>query len=124
MMKAIFAAAAIALLICAGCQTPPREEPPAVDFVPDPVFDETWTEPAEPKDSHLDRIVMAVLWHDVPPSRARVAYVNLTEEFVDWNELRVTVTTEVKPSASVCGVRSELLGKASHTSYRLISVES
>ena len=52
-------------------------------------------EPAEPKDSHLDRIVMAVLWHDVPPSRARVAYVNLTEEFVDWNELRVTVTTEV-----------------------------
>jgi len=49
-MKAIFAAAAIALLICAGCQTPPREEPPAVDFVPDPVFDETWTEPAEPKE--------------------------------------------------------------------------
>ena len=61
-------------------------------------------DPPEPKDSRLDQIVMAVLWQDVPPARARAAYVHLTEEFVDWNELRVTVTSEVSQILESCGL--------------------
>jgi len=61
-------------------------------------------DPPEPKDSRLDQIVMTVLWQDVPPARAGAAYVHLTEEFVDWNELRVTVTSEVSQILESCGL--------------------
>ena len=76
-------------------------------------------EPPEPKEDFLERIAMAVLWHDAMPARARVAFVNLTEEFVDWNELRVTVTTEVAGILESCGlpgrkgaVLKRILGRA------------
>jgi len=61
-------------------------------------------EPPEPMDSRLDQIVMAVLWQDVPPARTRAAYETLTGEFVDWNELRVTVTSEVSQILESCGL--------------------
>jgi len=47
-MRALLLAAAAALVVCAGCQTTPREELPAVESVPEPVIDETWVEPEEP----------------------------------------------------------------------------
>lgn len=62
------------------------------------------SEPPDPKEDYLDQIVMAVLWQDALAARARVAYVNLTEEFVDWNELRVTVTSEVAGILEGCGL--------------------
>jgi len=45
-----------------------------------------------------------VLWVGSPPARARVAFVNLAEEFVDWNELRVSVTSEVGAILETCGL--------------------
>ena len=76
-------------------------------------------EPPEPQESFLERIVMAVLWQDAPPARARQALVNLAEEFVDWNELRVSVTSEVAAILESCGlpgrkgaVLKRILGRA------------
>ncbi|MFP4055340.1 MAG: hypothetical protein ACLF0G_00550 [Candidatus Brocadiia bacterium] len=80
--------------------------------------------PPEPKDSTLDQIVMTVLWHEAPPARARLAYVNLSDEFVDWNELRVSVTRDVAAVLEACGlaprkgaVLKRILGRAIEEFY-------
>ena len=76
-------------------------------------------DPPDEKESFLERIAMAVLWQEAEPARARVAFVNLTEEFVDWNELRVSVTTDVASILESCGlpgrkgaVLKRILGRA------------
>ena len=58
----------------------------------------------DPQETVLDRIVMTVLWEDAVPARVRVAFVNLREEFVDWNELRVSVTSDVASILESCGL--------------------
>jgi endonuclease III len=60
--------------------------------------------PPDPQEAMLEQIVMTVLWLDAPPARARLAYVNLAEEFVDWNELRVSVASEVGRILETCGL--------------------
>ena len=62
------------------------------------------TPPPPPKESFVDQIVMTVLWCESPPARAEAAFVNLAEEFVDWNELRVSVTSEVGSILESCGL--------------------
>jgi endonuclease III len=61
-------------------------------------------EPPDPKDTMLDRVVMAVLWVDAAPLKARQAYVKLSEAFVDWNELRVSITSEAGSVLVACGL--------------------
>lgn len=85
--------------------------------LPDPPDEAQW--PLEP-------IVKAVLWEGVPASRARAAYEKVVEEFVDWNELRVTVTSEVARVLEACGlpgrkgaVLKRILGRAVETLFCL-----
>ena len=61
-------------------------------------------EPPDPKDSLVDQVVMAALWADAPPAKARQAYVRLAEEFVDWNEIRVSMTTDSGSVLEACGL--------------------
>jgi len=61
-------------------------------------------EPPDPKDSFVDQIVMTVLWLGAPPVRARLAFVNLAEEFVDWNELRVSMRSDIGSILKTCGL--------------------
>jgi len=61
-------------------------------------------EPPDPRDTMLDQVVMTVLWVDAPPAKAREAYAKLAEAFVDWNELRVSMTTEAASVLTKCGL--------------------
>ncbi|MBL7222459.1 MAG: hypothetical protein ISS72_01270 [Candidatus Brocadiae bacterium] len=61
--------------------------------------------PPDPQETTMEDVVMAVLWEDAPASRARLAFTNLTEEFVDWNELRVSLTSEVAGVLASCGLK-------------------
>lgn len=61
-------------------------------------------EPPDRTDSLVDQVVMAVLWADAPPAKARQACAKLAEEFVDWNELRVSMTTEAGSVLEACGL--------------------
>ncbi len=61
-------------------------------------------EPPDKKDSLVDQVVMAALWADAPPAKARQAYAKLAEEFVDWNELRVSMTSEAGSVLEACGL--------------------
>ncbi len=76
-------------------------------------------DPPPAKEDIVDRIVATVLWLDAPPSRAERAFEELRDEFVDWNELRVTVTTDVGRVLEGCGlppvkgaILKRILGKA------------
>jgi len=60
--------------------------------------------PPEPQDSLLNQVVMAVLWADAPPAKACQAYAKLAEEFVDWNELRVSMTVQAGSVLEACGL--------------------
>ncbi len=68
-------------------------------------------EPPDEKETLVDRVVMAVLWappvagNGLPvPAKARQAYARLAEEFVDWNELRVSMTSEAGAVLEACGL--------------------
>jgi endonuclease III len=61
-------------------------------------------EAPEHKDSLVDQVVMTVLWADAAPAKARQAYAKLQEVFVDWNELRVSVTAEAGAVLEACGL--------------------
>ena len=61
-------------------------------------------DPPERKESFVDEIVMTVLWENAPAARVRLAYENLADEFVDWNELRVSVTSDVAAVLESCGL--------------------
>jgi len=61
-------------------------------------------DPPPAKEDLVDRIVATVLWLDAPPSRAERAFEELRDEFVDWNELRVTVTTDIGRVLEGCGL--------------------
>jgi endonuclease-3 len=76
-------------------------------------------EPPPPQQSTMEDLMMAIVWNEAPAERARLAYENLTEEFVDWNELRVSLTAEVAGVLESCGLSGEkapalkrVLGKA------------
>ena len=69
---------------------------------------------------------MAVLWQDTPPARARAAFEVLPKEFVDWNDLRVSVASDVAAvlkSRGVAGgkapVLKRILGKGVENLYSL-----
>lgn len=81
-------------------------------------------EPPERQDSLVDRVVMAVLWADASPAKARQAYARLAEEFVDWNELRVSVSSDIAAVLEACelsplkaGALKRILGKAVEDFY-------
>ena len=81
-------------------------------------------EPPDPSESLLDQVVAAVLWVDAPPAKARQAHAKLAEEFVDWNELRVSMTTEAGGVLEACGLSAmkaaalkRILGKAVEEFY-------
>ncbi|HUT35941.1 MAG TPA: hypothetical protein VNE39_20810 [Planctomycetota bacterium] len=81
-------------------------------------------EPPDPKESLVDQVVTAALWVDAPPAKARQAYAKLAEEFVDWNELRVSMTTEAAGVLEACGLAAvkaaalkRILGKAVEELY-------
>jgi endonuclease III len=81
-------------------------------------------EPPEPQQSLMEDVMMAVLWDGAEPARAKLAFVNLTQEFADWNELRVSLTSEVAAILEACGVQGEkaavmkrILGKAVEDFY-------
>lgn len=61
-------------------------------------------EPPDAKDSFVDWIVMTVLWVDAPVARARAAYTKLVEEFIDWNDLRVSMSFEIASILEGCGI--------------------
>jgi len=46
----------------------------------------------------LDRLVLLLLSKDTPPARARAALERLREDFVDWNEVRVSSPLEIQRS--------------------------
>lgn len=60
--------------------------------------------PPERQDTLLNQVVMAVLWADAPPAKACQAYARLAEEFVDWNELRVSMTVQAGSVLEACGL--------------------
>ena len=83
-------------------------------------------DPPDAKETYLDRVVMAVLWQDTPPARARVAFETLAKEFVDWNDLRVSVASDVAAVMESCGVSGgkaaalkRILGKGVEDLYSL-----
>jgi len=61
-------------------------------------------EPPPEQEEMVDRVAATVLWLDGPPARVELALENLRAEFVDWNELRVTVTTEIGRVLEGCGL--------------------
>lgn len=63
-------------------------------------------EPPDPQETMLDQVMMTVLWQDEAPVRARLAFVNLTEEFTDWNEVRVSLASEIGLVLESCGLRA------------------
>jgi len=82
--------------------------------------------PPDPKESYLERVVMAVLWQDTPMGRARAAFEALAAEFVDWNDLRVSVASDVGAVMESCGVSGgkaavlkRILGKGVEDLYSL-----
>jgi endonuclease III len=84
------------------------------------------SEPPERRETVMENVMMAVLWDGEDPAHARAAFTKLTEEFVDWNDLRVSPTTEVEAVLASCGVdRSKafvlkrLLSKAVEDFYSL-----
>jgi len=81
-------------------------------------------EPPERLDSLVEQVVMTVLWADASPAKARQACERLREEFVDWNELRVSMTTEAGAVLEACGLApvkamalKRVLGKAVEDFY-------
>lgn len=82
------------------------------------------SEQPERKETLVDQVVMAVLAADAPLAKARQAYAKLAEEFVDWNELRVTATPEIGSILEACGLApvkalalKRILGKAVEQFY-------
>ena len=63
-------------------------------------------EPPDPQETMLHQVMMTVLWQDEAPVRARLAFVNLTEEFTDWNEVRVSLASEIGLVLESCGLRA------------------
>jgi endonuclease-3 len=61
-------------------------------------------EPPDPQASPVDQVVMTVLWVDASPAKARQAFAKLGEEFVDWNEMRVSMTAETGAVLEACGL--------------------
>jgi len=61
-------------------------------------------DPPPEKDDLVDQVVATVLWLDAPAPRAERAFEELRDEFVDWNELRVTVTTDIGRVLEGCGL--------------------
>lgn len=61
--------------------------------------------PPDPQATLMEDVMMAILWEDAPHTRARLAFENLTDEFVDWNELRVSLTSEVASVLESCGLK-------------------
>ena len=72
-------------------------------------------EPPDAMETSLERVVMAVLWQDTPPSRARGAFETFCEEFVDWNDLRVSVASDVAAVMESCGVSGGKAGSGSQS---------
>jgi len=60
--------------------------------------------PPEPKEDTIDQIAMAILWLDAPATRMRQGFAILTEQFVDWNDVRVSVTRHVVAALESCGL--------------------
>lgn len=63
--------------------------------------------PPDPQPTLMEAVVMTILWEDAPPARARLAFAALTEEFADWNEVRVSLASEVASVLESCGVRGD-----------------
>ncbi len=61
--------------------------------------------PPDPQATLMEDVMMAILWEGAPHTRARLAFENLTDEFVDWNELRVSLTSEVASVLESCGLK-------------------
>ncbi len=81
-------------------------------------------DPPDRKDNLVDQLVMTVLWVDAQPAKARQAYAKLAEEFVDWNELRVSMTPEAGSVLEACDLApvkavaiKRILGKAVEEFY-------
>ena len=80
--------------------------------------------PPDERDDILEQIAMAILWLDAPATRARQAFEVLGERFVDWNDLRVSVTRDVVAVLESCrlpgikgAVLKRVLGKAVEDFY-------
>ena len=61
-------------------------------------------DPPPEKEDIVEQVVATVLWLDAPAPRAERAFEELRDEFVDWNELRVTVTTDIGRVLEGCGL--------------------
>lgn len=61
-------------------------------------------EPPDKVDSLVDQVAMAVLCVDATPAKAQQAVAKLAEEFLDWNEMRVTMTPEIGVVLESCGL--------------------